>query len=238
MLAVPVAAEQTNDQAETWIPGQEFLDGNFGPVDKEIASTSLMPDFGSLPADLQGMYIRNGPNPQFELLGKPYHWFDGDGMIHGVVCNGGSGSGTAVYSNKWIQTRRFQRDAKLGADGYCGEIGEQIMDGVNQAFGQPRDMKAVENAALRKTDPTDQQRLGKANTALVQHSGRFFALEEGDAPYQVQLPEMTTVGKHTFNGQLRHNFTAHPKVDPVTKEMIFFGYHSSLPLVRPHLVNY
>jgi carotenoid cleavage dioxygenase len=226
------AAEQTEEQAEQkWVPGQEFLEGNFGPVRKEIENTPLSPDVGSMPTDLRGMYIRNGPNPQFELLGKPYHWFDGDGMIHGVVCNGKNAAGSAVYSNKWIRTNRFERDAKLGPDGYCGEIGVQIMDGINRAFEQPSDKSAVANATARKTDPRDGSRLGKANTALVQHSGRFYALEEGDAPYQVQLPEMSTVGKHTFNGKLRHNFTAHPKVDPVTKEMIFFGYHSSEPLV-------
>ena len=38
---------------------------------------------GELPSEISGMFVRNGPNPQFSPIGN-YHWFDGDGMVHGI----------------------------------------------------------------------------------------------------------------------------------------------------------
>ncbi|MEQ8974598.1 MAG: carotenoid oxygenase family protein [Coleofasciculus sp. C1-SOL-03] len=56
-----------------------FLAGNFAPVQDEITADELTV-IGELPADLSGMFVRNGPNPQFSPIGH-YHWFDGDGML-------------------------------------------------------------------------------------------------------------------------------------------------------------
>lgn len=36
---------------------------------------------GTLPAALNGVYLRNGPNPFFKPVAG-YHWFDGDGLVH------------------------------------------------------------------------------------------------------------------------------------------------------------
>ena len=43
-----------------------FLAGNFAPVQDEITTDELTV-IGELPADLSGMFVRNGPNPQFPL---------------------------------------------------------------------------------------------------------------------------------------------------------------------------
>ena len=68
------------------------------------------------------------------------------------------------------------------------------------------------------------RRMGKANTALVYHSGRLLALEENDRPYSMDLDSLSTDGLHDFGGKMEHNFSAHPKIDPVTGEMMTFGY--------------
>ena len=72
-------------------------------------------------------------------------------------------------------------------------------------------------------------RMGKANTNIVAHAGRVLVLEEQDLPYEIVLSfdpdsNLRTVGRFDFNGKLQHIMTAHPKVDPVTGEMVFFGY--------------
>ena len=65
-------------------PGEFFQVGNYAPVDDELTEYDL-PVVGAIPADLDGWYLRNGPNPR-QAGG---HWFTGDGMIHGVRIEGG-----------------------------------------------------------------------------------------------------------------------------------------------------
>src|SRR5687768_4409400 len=67
-----------------------FLLNSFAPVHEEITADNLKV-IGTLPADLDGMFLRNGPNPQFPPK-RNYHLFEGDGMIHGVRVRGGKAS--------------------------------------------------------------------------------------------------------------------------------------------------
>lgn len=64
------------------------------------------------------------------------------------------------------------------------------------------------------------------NTALVWHRGKLLALMEGGFPFLMKLcaGAVKTISEVTFGGKLTHNFTAHPKVDPKTGEMLSFAY--------------
>jgi carotenoid cleavage dioxygenase-like enzyme len=64
---------------------------------------------------------------------------------------------------------------------------------------------------------------GTGNTAVVAHAGRILALEEGHQPWEIDA-ELGTVGLCDFDGTLRTSLTAHPKVDPVTGELLAFTY--------------
>ena len=59
-----------------------YLAGPFSPTHEEVTLDDLEV-IGEIPRDLNGVYVRNGPNPQFNPRGR-YHWFDGDGMVHAV----------------------------------------------------------------------------------------------------------------------------------------------------------
>lgn len=65
--------------------------------------------------------------------------------------------------------------------------------------------------------------LSKANTHIVRHAGKLLALEEGSYPYVVD-GELETLGVDRFGGRLQTAFSAHPKICPVTGEMLSFGY--------------
>ncbi|KAK4390556.1 putative carotenoid cleavage dioxygenase 4, chloroplastic [Sesamum angolense] len=69
------------------IDPKHVLSGNFSPVD-ELPPTPCEVVQGSLPSCLEGVYLRNGPNPQFIPRG-PYHLFDGDGMLHMIKISKG-----------------------------------------------------------------------------------------------------------------------------------------------------
>ncbi|MGB3640048.1 MAG: carotenoid oxygenase family protein [Rivularia sp. (in: cyanobacteria)] len=184
-----------------------FLDGNYAPVREEIATDELK-IIGELPPDLSGMFVRNGPNPQWQPKGQ-YHWFDGDGMLHGVRIS----NGKASYRNRYVRTKGWQIEHKQGEAVWSGLLEPPQMDNPHGAY------KNV------------------ANTALVWHAGKFLALWEGGAPHAIKLPELDTNGEYTYNGKLQSVFTAHPKVDQMTGEMMFFGYSFAPPYLHYSTVS-
>ena len=82
-----------------------FLQGPFAPVQEEITAFDL-PVTGTLPAGLNGRYLRNGPNPLgLEDPGYRFregHWFLGPGMVHGVRLRGGKAE---WYRNRWVRSQ-------------------------------------------------------------------------------------------------------------------------------------
>jgi carotenoid cleavage dioxygenase-like enzyme len=82
-----------------------FLQGPFAPVEEEITAFDL-PVTGTLPAELNDRYLRNGPNP-LGLDDPGYrfregHWFLGPGMVHGVRLRGGKAE---WYRNRWVHSQ-------------------------------------------------------------------------------------------------------------------------------------
>ena len=172
-----------------------YLEGLFAPVIEESTACDLHVD-GELPRELCGMHVQNSPNPRYQPPGL-YHWFDGDGMIHGVELR----DGKATYRNRYVRTRAFQEE---------GLAGRSLTPGIMMPF-----------------DPAHPERADKdtANTDLVWHGGRLLALWWlGGEPYAVSVPELVTEAPLDFGGALKSGVAAHPKVDPRTGEMMFFDY--------------
>ncbi|MGI5127076.1 carotenoid oxygenase family protein [Pseudonocardia sp. CA-107938] len=78
--------------------------------------------------------------------------------------------------------------------------------------------------------------VGVANTHVVPHAGRIMALVESSFPHLV-TPELDTIGTCDFEGRLTTAMTAHPKIDPVTGDLHFFGYGFAPPFVTYHRVD-
>jgi carotenoid cleavage dioxygenase-like enzyme len=79
--------------------GEFFQQGNYAPVPDELTEYDL-PVEGTIPPEIDGWYLRDGPNPR-QPTG---HWFTGDGMIHGVRIEGGAAK---WYRNRWVRTDSF-----------------------------------------------------------------------------------------------------------------------------------
>jgi carotenoid cleavage dioxygenase len=75
-----------------------YLVGNYAPVADEVTAVDL-PVEGELPAELNGRYVRNGPNPIGEVDPALHHWFVGDGMVHGICLQEGR---AAWYRNRYV----------------------------------------------------------------------------------------------------------------------------------------
>lgn len=157
-----------------------FQTGNFAPVEQEVTAFDLKVK-GELPRELNGLYLRNGPNPRTPTG----HWFFGDGMLHGIRLEDGH---ARWYRNRWVRTRSF-----------------------------------VEGVDFIGPDGTLDRTIGRANTNVIGHAGKIFALVESSFPTEMS-PELDTLGVRDYDGKLTSAMTAHPKICPLTGELHFFGY--------------
>ncbi|AFU00763.1 carotenoid oxygenase family protein [Nocardia brasiliensis] len=182
-----------------------YLEGPYAPTADEITATQLTVLHGELPADLDGVYVRNGPNPQFAPLGR-YHWFDGDGMLHAVHFEHGS----ATYRNRYIRTDEFEAERAAGTALWRGVI-------------EPWD----------DNPPGDRRERNSANTDVVFHHGNLLSLwYRAGKPYALDPISLETRGVDTFGGTLPGEVSAHAKVDERTEEFVFFDYGIHAPYLR------
>jgi carotenoid cleavage dioxygenase-like enzyme len=172
-----------------------YLAGNFAPIASEDDFADL-PLTGAVPNELAGTYYRTGPNPQFPPRDENYHWFAGDGMVHAFRV----AEGKVSYRNRWVRTPKWELEHAAG----------QALFGT---FGNPM---TTDPSAFGKDS-------GVANTNIVCHAGRLLALEEGHQPFEVDPRTLAPRGYIPYAGTA-NRFTAHPKFDPETGEMVFFGY--------------
>ena len=185
-----------------------YLMGAFAPTHEELTLTDLEV-VGEIPEDLNGVYVRNGPNPQFEPRGR-YHWFDGDGMVHAVHIS----EGKAVYRNRWIRTDGFQREHGAG-----GVLWRGIME------------------PWRENPPGEPEK-DTANTDVIFHNERLLALwYRAGRPYALDPVTLDTLGPEDFDGTLRCEVSAHAKVDDRTGELFFFDYGVKPPYMRYGVVS-
>jgi carotenoid cleavage dioxygenase len=185
------------------------LSGRFAPVHHEVERVDL-PVEGALPPDLTGAYLRNGPNPRFTPLGSYTFPLEGDGMLHGTWLE----DGRARYRNRWVYTQGLLADMRAGRALFGGFMtpdapgGDEL--GPDPDPGWPFKLDAFIN--------------------VVRHGGRWLALEEGTPPYEV-ADDLATVGRHDFAGRLPAGMCAHPRVDPITGEMVVFRYDVEEPFL-------
>ncbi|OEV06679.1 carotenoid oxygenase family protein, partial [Streptomyces nanshensis] len=85
------------------------LGGRFAPVGEEVDETGLRVE-GELPPELDGVYLRNGPNPRFTPIGSYLYPIDGDGMLHSVRLS----EGGARYRNRFVRTPALRAEEAAG----------------------------------------------------------------------------------------------------------------------------
>lgn len=184
-----------------------YLSGVFAPVYDEVTRSDLEV-IGTVPTDLVGLYVRNGPNPQFPPQGR-YHWFDGDGMVHAVRFL----DGEVTYRNRHIPTEGFLAEAEHGGPLFTGTV-ERFTDNPRQT---------LKNLPLKDTSSTD----------VVYFNGRLITLWYlGGRPYAFDPETMESVGIEDMHGTLQLDLSAHSKVDERTGELLFFDYGPERPYMR------
>jgi all-trans-8'-apo-beta-carotenal 15,15'-oxygenase len=177
---------------------------------------------GAIPRAIDGVLFRNGPG-RFERGGVRYrHPFDGDGHLVRVEFGGGR----VVFSNRFVRTREFLEEERCGRMRY-------------RAFGTNLPGGLLANS-LRLPFKN------AANTSVVWHAGRLLACWEGGPPHRIDPGSLATLGPESFDGRLDHRpsgptarlarritpllpFSAHPRIDAETGELVNFGLLSGRP---------
>lgn len=211
-----------------------FMRGNFAPVKDEVKYRVVKILEGKVPTDINGTFIRNGPNIKTDDSDtNQQHWFSGDGMLHAVCLN----NGQAFYCNTYVKTDKFLKEKAAGK-----KLGRQIQDMVGiGVLLTPLHQACVYLGYIN--DGLEQFKSGCANTALAQHSKKLYALVESDFPYEVKVllgkdeVDIKSIGFDTFEGQLKHQCIAHPKVDKKTNELFIFAYDVKQPVCHMSVFN-
>ncbi len=94
-------AAYNRDRLEPLKKPHPYLSGIHLPMNAERTLDDLKVT-GTIPAALDGRYIRIGPNPATAPNPASYHWFTGDGMVHGVRLKDGK---ALWYRNRWIKSK-------------------------------------------------------------------------------------------------------------------------------------
>ncbi|KAL0438791.1 UNVERIFIED_CONTAM: putative carotenoid cleavage dioxygenase 4, chloroplastic [Sesamum latifolium] len=206
------------------IDPEHVLSGDFSPVD-ELPPTPCEVVQGSLPSCLDGVYLRNGPNPQFIPRG-PYHLFDGDGMLHMIKIS----RGKATFCSRYVKTYKYRVERDIGHP-----VFPSIFSSFNGLMASMARMGlSVARVLTGQFDPVING-TGTANTSVAVISGKLYALGESDLPYEIEVTsdgDIRTIGRQDFHSSEPFmRMTAHPKVDPGTGETLAFRFH----LVPPFL---
>ena len=86
---------------------------------------------GTIPADLEGTFFRNGPGRQRIGETKYGHWFDGDGMLCAFTFN----EGKAHFKNAYVRTPKYVDETEAQDIKYRG-FGTQVPGGFTKNMGQ------------------------------------------------------------------------------------------------------
>lgn len=87
-----------------------FLHGIHAPMTQELTLETLDVT-GTIPRELDGRYVRIGPNPQ-HADPRGHHWFIGDGMVHGVKLKDGRAE---WYRNRYVRSNALEAATGLAA---------------------------------------------------------------------------------------------------------------------------
>ena len=155
---------------------------------------------GELPPDMAGTFYRACYDRQYPARIEGDAVFNEDGAIDMFRI----GDGRVDFRTRWVRTERFLAERRER----------------RALFGLYRNRHTVDPSVRDLS-------LNVANTNVIFHAGKLLVLKESDLPLAIDPDTLETLGPWDFGGKVAgETFTAHPKIDYLTGEMIGYGYEA------------
>jgi carotenoid cleavage dioxygenase len=156
---------------------------------------------GTVPPEINGSWFRSIPDPQYPPMLGDDTYLSGDGMVSVFRFE----NGHVDFRMRYVQTERWKNERRA----------RRSLHGL---YRNPY----TDDPSVRGKGR------GAANTTPIFHAGRLLAAKEDSRAWAVDPRTLDTIGEWDFAGRLRsQTMTAHPRLDPDTGEMYFFGYEAS-----------
>jgi carotenoid cleavage dioxygenase-like enzyme len=213
------------------LPDRPLLRRHHRPWPMEGEVRDLVISQGEIPPDLDGTLFRIGPNARYAPLSGCYNGWMGDGMVHALTFT----DGKAHYRNRWVRTPKWQAEDRAG---------RAVFDYVLPS----KKLLAIGMEVTRPTPESAGAAQGSCNTSLTNHGEYLVAWGEGQStPTAVDPQSLETIGPPRWTTQLPASMTekvdefgfggGHPRVCPVTGEVLFTTIHVEAPYVTVHIWN-
>ena len=168
-----------------------YLEGAFAPVQDERTETSLRVT-GRIPRDLEGIFTRIGPNPVRTPNPGSYHWFAGDGMVHGLRLHQGMAQ---WYRNRWVgadETNKALRRPLLGGPrhGVFDVVNTNVVShagriwATNEGGAMPAELDEEMNTVGRSFLSSDLSRAFTAHPRQDPQTGELHAICYDGGPHR------------------------------------------------------
>jgi carotenoid cleavage dioxygenase-like enzyme len=192
----------------TAFPNSPDFTGHNAPARIECELYDLVVE-GTVPHDLHGTWFRSVPDPQFPPMLADDTYLSGDGMVSAFRFE----NGHVDFSMRYVQTDRWRNEREAR----------------RSLYGLYRNPYTDDPSVRGPAGPgSSKGSRGVANTTPIFHGGRLLALKEDSRAWEVDPHTLRTVGQWDYRGRLRsQTMTAHPRLDPDTGELYFFGYEAS-----------
>ncbi len=194
-------------------PGDHpYLKGAWTPLHEEVNATDMKVLEGSIPNDIDGVYLRNTQNPLYQSFGR-YHPFDGDGMIHMI----GFRDGKATYRNRFVLTKGLSAEIEADKRLWAGLMEDPKLS-TRPGWGA--------HGSIKDASSTD----------VVVHAGKaitsYYQCGEGYRLDPLTLEQHGIPSWSPLDG-----ISAHMKVDEANGEMLFFNYSKHAPYMHYGVVD-
>ncbi|KAK4447351.1 carotenoid oxygenase [Podospora aff. communis PSN243] len=155
---------------------------------------------GTIPPSLSGTFYRIQPDTRFPPLYASDIHFNGDGAVSAIRIH----AGQADFLHRYVRTERYNAET----------LARRAL------FGRYRNPH-TDNESVKGVIRT------ASNTNVVFYRGMLLAMKEDGPPFAMDPDTLETIGRYDFEGQIdAPTFTAHPKFDPATGEMVCFAYEA------------